>query len=135
MDRHGHNLLVVDDQAGVRRLLFEALVDEGMHVELAASGPEALQKIKKNAVDLVLLDMRMPGMSGLDVLRELRKLNPDLPVIMMTAYGELDLVAEAKRQGVRHYLNKPFDLQEVRYLVKALLPEKQSAGLYMEEIG
>lgn len=129
------HLLVVDDQSGVRRLLFEAFTDDGLNVETAASGSEALQKIKNGNIHLVLLDIKMPGMSGLDTLRGLRKLDPDMPVIMLTAYSELDMVAEAKKLGVRHYVTKPFDLNEVRYLVKALLSEERLLGVLLEEIG
>ncbi len=130
-----YHLLVVDDQAGVRRMLLEAFSDDGFEVELAVSGTEALQKIRNGGIDLVLLDMKMPGMSGLDTLREIRKLNPDLPVIMMTAYGELELVAEARNLGIRHYVSKPFDLQEVRYLARALLADKRPARRYLGVIG
>ncbi|RKO65603.1 response regulator [Desulfofundulus salinus] len=130
-----YHLLVVDDQAGVRRMLLEAFSDDGYEVELAVSGPEALKKLRNGGIDLVLLDMKMPGMSGLDTLRETRKLNPDIPVIMMTAYGELELLGEAKKLGVRHYVSKPFDLQEVRYLVRALLADRRPARRYLGVIG
>jgi len=128
-------LLVVDDQAGVRRMLQEALNDEGYEVVSVASGPEALQKVKQGGIDLVLLDMKMPGMSGLDALREIRRLNPDLPVILMTAYGEYELLGEARTLGVKHYVSKPFDLQEVRYFVRALLADKCPVRSYLEVIG
>lgn len=127
-------LLVVDDQAGVRRLLYETFLEDGYRVEQAAGGAEALQKAAACVPDLVLLDIKMPGMSGLEVLRELRKISPDLTVVMMTAYGELNIVNEAKSMGVVHYIVKPFDLNEVRYLIKGLLKE-QSPSRFMQEIG
>lgn len=119
-------LLVVDDQAGVRRLLSEALCDEGYKVETASSGPEAIKMISAVNPYLILLDIKMPVMNGLETLEEIRKIYPDVPVVMMTAYGELDIVFEAKKRGVKHYINKPFDLNEVRYLIKGLLLEETS---------
>ncbi|OAT79754.1 response regulator [Desulfotomaculum copahuensis] len=130
-----YDLLVVDDQAGVRRLLYEAFSDDGLQVAMASSGAEAVQKVSASRVSLVLLDMKMPGMNGLETLQELRKVDAGLPVVMMTAYGELDLMAEARKLGIRHYVTKPFDLQEVRYLVKALLVESRPRDKYVVETG
>lgn len=119
-----YNLLIVDDQAGVRRFLSEAFCEEGYNVEIASSGTEAVKKAAARLPSLVLLDVKMPGMSGLETLEGLRQIAPDIPVVMMTAYGELDIIAEAKKRGVKCYINKPFDLNEVRYLVKGLLAEE-----------
>lgn len=130
-----YNILIVDDQAGVRRLLYEALCNEGYRVETAASGPEALKKVSVHVLSLILLDIKMPGMSGLDTLEELRKIAPEIPVVMMTAYGELDIITEAKKRGVQHYIIKPFDLDEVRYLVKGLLAENDKRQGLLKEIG
>ena len=129
------SVLIVDDQAGVRRLLFEALSNEGYRVEMAASGPEALKKISDRVPSLVLLDIKMPGMNGLDTLEELRKIAPETTVVMMTAYGELDIITEAKKRGVQHYVVKPFDLNEVRYLIKGLLAEMAEMKEQLKEIG
>ncbi|MGB9802486.1 response regulator [Desulfofundulus sp.] len=130
-----YHLLVVDDQAGVRRMLLEAFSGEGYEVDLAVSGAEALEKLAQGGIDLVLLDMKMPGMSGLDTLREIRRINQDVPVIVMTAYGDLELLGEVKKLGVRHYVSKPFDLQEVRYLVRALLADRRPVRRYLGVIG
>lgn len=127
--------MIVDDQAGVRRLLYEAFVEEGYRVEMAASGPEAIQKVLYKKPDVILLDNKMPVMSGLETAQEIRKLNYDVPIVLMTAYGELDIAARAKKLGITHYIDKPFDLNEVRQLVKALLIESRCAKRYLEEIG
>ncbi len=116
-------ILIVDDQPGVRRFLYEAFNEEGYRVELASTGMEAINKASARPPSIVLLDIKMPGMTGLDTLEELLKIIPDLPVIMMTAYGELDIITEARKKGVRCFINKPFDLIEVRYLIKGLLLE------------
>lgn len=119
-----YNLLIVDDQAGVRRFLSEAFTAEGYNVETASSGIEAIKKASAKLPSLILLDVKMPVMSGLETLEGLRQIDPDIPVVMMTAYGELDIIAEAKKRGVKCYINKPFDLNEVRYLVRGLLAEE-----------
>lgn len=128
-------MLIVDDQAGVRRLLYEAFSDEGYSVETASSGMEAIVKVNDKSPLLILLDIKMPGMSGLETLDELLKIIPKTPVVMMTAYGELDIVAEAKRRGVKYYINKPFDLDEIRYLIKGLLMEERNRLTMIEDIG
>lgn len=116
-----HKLLVVDDQIGVRRLLYEAFKDEGYIVRMAGGGIEALEKIKDEQPDLILMDMKMPGMNGLEVYDEISKLYDNLIVILMTAYGELEFINEAKKLGVRECITKPFDINELRILVKDIL--------------
>ncbi len=130
-----YDLLIVDDQAGVRLFLAEAFSEEGYHVEVACSGGEAVRKASDSRPSLVLLDIKMPGMNGLETLEELRKIAPGVPVVMMTAYGELDIVTEAKKRGVKHYINKPFDLSEIRCLVKELLITGKDRMITKKEIG
>ncbi len=88
-------LLIVDDQQGIRLLLNEVLKKEGYITYLAANGSEALKYADEQEMDCVLLDMKIPGMDGIEILRRLKKKFPKLPVFMMTAYGELDVVQEA----------------------------------------
>jgi Response regulator containing CheY-like receiver, AAA-type ATPase, and DNA-binding domains len=95
----GYDLLIVDDQAGVRRLLYEAFAEEGYRVEMAASGPEAIQKVLCKTPDVILLDNKMPVMNGLETAQEIRKLSYDVPIVLMTAYGELHITARAKKTG------------------------------------
>ncbi len=130
----GYDLLIVDDQAGVRKLLYEVFAEEGYRVEVAASGSEAIQKVMGKAPDIILLDNKMPVMSGLETACEIRKLKCNAPIILMTAYGELDIAARAKKLGINHYIDKPFDLNEVRYLVKTLLIDSRYEKKYLEEI-
>ena len=118
------DVLVIDDQGGVRKLLGEALGKEGYRVELAGSGREAIQKITTYTPLLILLDMRMPHLSGLETLQEIRQVCGTVPVIIMTAFDELDTITKAKELGVRHWIQKPFNLKDVCFLVKALLTEK-----------
>ena len=116
-------LLVVDDQPGVRRLLYEAFGEDGYEVELASGGTEALRKLRRVQPAVVLLDLRMPGISGLDTLRELKERWPGLRVIVMTAYGEMDMLREALKMGVRWYITKPFDLDELRCMVRTVVSD------------
>jgi len=116
--KENYSILIVDDQLGVRKLLFEALKDEFREVLIAASGIEAIEKVQKSSPDLVVMDMKMPRMNGLEVLKHLRDMKYDNPVIMMTAYGELEIVSEAAKMGVKRHITKPFDLQDLRKLIK-----------------
>ncbi len=129
-----YKLLIVDDQSGVRRLLYETFTEDGYNVDTASGGIEALKKISAQPPDLVLLDIKMPVMNGLATLKEIRKIFPDLTVVMMTAYGELDMLKDAKNLNAKHYLIKPFDLDEVRYLVKGLLKESDEKKKLQEII-
>ena len=114
----GHRILVVDDQLGVRKLLLEAFKDDGYDVELAASGQEAIEKVSKSRPEIILMDMKMPGMNGLDTLAEIEKIEKSIEVVIMTAYGELELVVEAKKMGIKEYITKPFDINELKDIVK-----------------
>ncbi|MFD1397582.1 response regulator [Kroppenstedtia eburnea] len=107
-------VLVVDDQYGIRILLTEVFSREGINIFQAANGKLALEIIRKEKPDLILLDMKMPGMDGLELLRQLKKEQTDAIVIMMTAYGELDMVEEATKLGARAHFTKPFDVMELR---------------------
>lgn len=119
------SVLIVDDQLGVRRLLFEALKDEFKNVYMASSGMEAIELVKEFNPDLIVMDMKMPRMNGLEVLKQLRKMKYESPVIMMTAYGELEIVAQATKMGVKKHITKPFDLQDLRQMIKETLEEEQ----------
>ncbi|EGK10395.1 sporulation initiation phosphotransferase F [Desmospora sp. 8437] len=107
-------VLVVDDQYGIRILLTEVFSRERINIFQAANGKLALEIIRKEKPDLILLDMKMPGMDGLELLRQLKKEQTDAIVIMMTAYGELDMVEEATKLGARAHFTKPFDVMELR---------------------
>ncbi|MCL6515864.1 response regulator [Alicyclobacillus sp.] len=114
-------VLIVDDQFGIRVLLQEVLLQEGYQVFQAANGPAALEIVRQEAPDLILLDMKIPGMDGLEILRNLRKMGASTKVIMMTAYGELDLIQEAMEMGALAHFTKPFDIDELRQAVNAHL--------------
>jgi heterodisulfide reductase subunit A len=108
--RRDFNILVVDDELIVRDSLKEWLeVEGGFRVAMAESGPEALERIKTDGYQLMLLDIKMPGMDGVEVLQKAKELFPDLPVVMMTAYATVETAVEAMKIGAMDYLIKPFD--------------------------
>jgi two-component system, response regulator, stage 0 sporulation protein F len=114
-------VLIVDDQYGIRVLLQEVLDKEGYTIFQAPNGQTALEIVRKEKPDLVLLDMKIPGMDGLEILRHIRSIEPDTKVIMMTAYGELDLIKEASTLGALTHFTKPFDIDELRDCVNHYL--------------
>ncbi|MGI6359247.1 MAG: response regulator [Bacillota bacterium] len=106
-------VMIVDDQTGIRRLLTEYFHSEGWQPVEARNGQEALNLLPESP-DVILLDMKMPVMDGLETLRNVRTKEPDLPVVIMTAYGELDLVNQAESLGISAKLSKPFDIEALR---------------------
>lgn len=110
-------VLIVDDQFGIRILLNEILEKEGYRTFQAANGPEALSLLKEEP-DLVLLDMKIPGMDGIEILRKMKEEESEIKVIIMTAYGELGMIQEAESLGALTHITKPFDIQDIRNLVK-----------------
>lgn len=114
-------ILIVDDQQGIRLLLNEVFKKEGFITHLAANGFEALKIAQTTKLDCVLLDMKIPGMDGLEILMRLKENNENLPVFMMTAYVEQDIMDKAKLLGVVQYFTKPFNIFEVRDEVKKIV--------------
>ena len=119
-------ILIVDDQKGVRRLLEELFKKDGWEVQLAADGKEAVERANEFLPDIVLMDMKMPNMNGLEASRIILEKFNDLDIIMMTAYGEMDVVKEALDTGVRKCITKPFDIMNLRDTVNQMAAEKVS---------
>ncbi len=111
------HILIVDDEAAQRDLLEGFVAPLGFEVVCAASAEEALDAIGESAIDMVLLDVRLPGMSGLDALPEIRKLAPELPVLLITAYADLRQAVTAVKGGAVDYLVKPVDLNELEAVI------------------
>lgn len=116
-------LLIVDDQQGIRFLLNEVFKNEGYEPLLASNGLEAIRFVENNPIDGVLLDMKIPGMDGLEILNRIKSLHKDLPVVMMTGNGDADLISNAKELGADHFFMKPFDIFEVKDTINKLLKE------------
>ena len=122
-------ILIVDDEPLNLELLERELLAHEYTVESARNGEEALQKVDSFVPDLILLDYMMPDMSGLEVLKELRRRGHGLPVVMITAYGTIERVVEAMKEGAYDLVTKPFDPDHLRIVIeKALGRQKAPNG-------
>lgn len=116
-------ILVVDDDAVTREALAEVLQDEGYEVALAADGLEAVAMLSTYQPDMVLTDLQMPGLNGMNVLTHVKNVYPTTPVIIFTAHATLDAEREARRQGAQDFLQKPLDFDDVLVrIARALTP-------------
>ncbi|MDD4028168.1 MAG: sigma-54 dependent transcriptional regulator [Caldisericia bacterium] len=120
-----YKVLIADDEEGVRDLCTAIAEDEGYEVITAVDGIDALQKIREEIPDVILLDVRMPDMDGMEVFQKLKEDFIDAPVIFVTAFGSSDLAIEAMKQGAYDYITKPFDVDEIRIVLKKALYVKQ----------
>ena len=118
-------VLVVDDEVNARNALTELLRDEGYTVDSAADGFKALGKVADFAPEVVLTDLKMPGMDGIQLLGKVRESDPDLPVVMMTAFGEVETAVRAMRSGARDYLAKPVNVGELSVVVARELDQRR----------
>jgi two-component system NtrC family response regulator len=116
-----NTVLVVEDDDGLRRVLEYNLQEEGYAVITAADGPLGLHAFDDARIDLVLTDVRMPGMDGLEALTRIKAMLPDLPVVLLTAHGTIDSAVEAMKLGAFDYLTKPVDRDQLRSTVKKAL--------------
>ncbi|NTV57449.1 MAG: sigma-54-dependent Fis family transcriptional regulator [Deltaproteobacteria bacterium] len=116
----GAKILVVDDELIVRESLGGWLERDGHMVDKAASGEESLEKFEKTRYDIILLDIKMEGMSGLEVLKRVKEIDPDVSVVMITAYGSIPSAIEAMKSGAYEYLLKPFDPDELMVLIEKI---------------
>jgi two-component system NtrC family response regulator len=111
-------VLIVDDEKNYPLILSAVFQDEGLETLTANSGAEALEKLRTSDVDLVLTDMKMPSMDGIELLERVKSIDPDLPVIMMTAYGTIEKAVEAMQKGAYNYVLKPFENESLIIYVK-----------------
>ncbi len=110
-------ILIADDEQVQREMLEGFLSKQGYGVGTAADGRQALEKFKGGSFDLILTDYRMPGMDGIELLRELKRLNPEVMVVILTAFGTVGTAVAAMKEGAYDYLNKPIDLDELLLLI------------------
>lgn len=118
-------ILVVDDERNIRKVLSNYLRKEGFAVETARNYEEAVDKAAAVNFDLVLTDMRLPGQSGLDLLKWLKRKMPSLPVLVITAYGSIDNAVEVMKNGASNYLTKPVDMDEMLIIIRHTLLKEQ----------
>lgn len=121
-----NRVLVVDDEKDVRDFLYKALTRfAGFQVDLAENGEQALKKIEKERFDLVLTDLKMPSVDGLQLIDEISRTKPEIITVLMTGHGTIDSAIEAMKKGASDYLTKPLNLNEMLLRLKKVLEEKQ----------
>ncbi|UCF94497.1 MAG: sigma-54-dependent Fis family transcriptional regulator [Desulfobacterales bacterium] len=128
-------ILIVDDELIMRESLAGWLERDGHSVQTAPSGEEALQRLKETRFDILLVDIKMEGMSGLEVLRHVKANDPDVAVVMITAYGSIPTAIEAMKNGAYDYMLKPFDPSELGVLIEKIIQHQQQAreNLFLRE--
>ena len=129
-------ILVVDDEQSMREFLDIMLKKEGYKVSLASNGEEVLKYIGKDIFDLVLLDIRMPKMDGITVLRKIKSTSPETVVIMITAYASADTAIKAMKEGAYDYITKPFKIDEIKLIIKNALEKKhlQKENILLKQV-
>jgi DNA-binding NtrC family response regulator len=127
-ERVRERILVTDDDPVSCQLFAEVLEGEGYRVDRVQSGEETLRQLHQESYALLLVDVRLPGMSGLEVTREVRRTHPDLPIVVMTAFGSLEIAIEAIREGAFDYTSKPMNLEELKHTVSRALAQRYASG-------
>jgi DNA-binding NtrC family response regulator len=121
----GERILVVDDEEQMRDLLAKVLERKGFRVAVAADGAEALAFLEREPADLVVTDVRMPGLDGMEALRAIKELTADTVVLIMTAFGSIDQAVQAVKDGAYDYVNKPFKIEEMLLTIEKALEERR----------
>ncbi|MCG2821506.1 MAG: sigma-54 dependent transcriptional regulator, partial [Candidatus Atribacteria bacterium] len=128
-------ILVIDDEQNIRKMLTRVLSPEGFIVKEADNGLEALKRLQEENYSLVLLDLKMPGLNGIEILKNIRENDLNLPVIMMSAYGSIPEAVEAMKLGALDYLIKPFDIEELKIIINRAIKqyELEVENIYYRE--
>ena len=112
------NLLIVDDEQSYRQLLSLVFEGNGHHIRTAMNGRDALEKLEVEPADLIISDVKMPDMDGIELLRAVREFLPDAGMVMMTAFATVETAREAFKLGADDFIQKPFDVEELKIIVK-----------------
>ena len=118
-------ILIVDDESSVRDSLYKWFLEDGYRVDTAADAKEALRKLQKQTWDIILLDIKMPGMSGLELQERIREIDPGIVIIIITAYASVDTAVTALKAGAFDYVTKPFDPDELEHLIRNAAEKRQ----------
>jgi len=120
-----NRILIVDDEKDIRELLLRVLTRiGGFHIELAENGEDALRKISKDSYDLVLTDLKMPKVDGLQLVDEIARIKPETLTVLMTGHGSIDSALEAMKRGASDYLTKPLNLDELIMRLRKVVDQK-----------
>jgi DNA-binding NtrC family response regulator len=112
------SILIVDDEESVRDSLYSWFMEDGYHVECAENASKALSILEADSFDIILADIKMPGMDGLEMLRRIKSLRKDSIVIIMTAFATVDTAVQALKDGAFDYVTKPFDPDDLSHLIR-----------------
>jgi len=128
-------ILVIDDEQNIRKMLTRVLSPEGFIVKEADNGFKALKRLQEENYSLILLDLKMPGLNGIETLKKIRENDLNLPIIMMSAYGSIPEAVEAMKLGALDYLIKPFDIEELKIIIKRAIKqyELEVENIYYRE--
>ncbi len=132
-----HKIIIVDDERAVRYSFERAFAEEYVIIT-AENGMDAIEKVKREQPDIVLMDIKMPVLNGIEALKEIKKINSHIPVIMMTAFGDTDTAIEAMKEGAYDYITKPFENDELRTIIKKGLTSlrlfKEASCFYIDDM-
>jgi DNA-binding NtrC family response regulator len=118
-------ILVVDDEPVVRESIYDWFSQGDYPIEMAADGPEAMQKMQESSWDILLTDVKMPGMDGLELQQKAKEVDPDITVIVMTAYASVDSAMQAIKEGAYDYVTKPLDPDDLEQIVNRAAERRQ----------
>jgi len=121
-----HSILIVDDELLIRDLLYDFFQGQGWDISVAENGEKALEILRSQKIDLVLTDIRMPQMDGLELTSEMRESYPDIPVVLMTGYPSVESAVTALRYKAADYITKPFNINQLFKVVTSKVREKES---------
>ena len=118
-------IMIIEDDEEMRSLLKDFFEEEGFETDSVSNGVDALRMFSKDHFDLVITDIRMPGLTGLDILPRIRRLKPGTPVIVMTAYGGDDVRRKSLERGATTYLEKPIQMSKLRTVIREMVSRKE----------
>ena len=119
------NIMLVDDEDKIRNILSKLLTHEGYHVLAVSNGRQTLELYPSFNPDLMILDYKMPGMTGMELMKEIRKLNPNQTILLLTAFGNVSLAVEAIKEGAYDFIEKPFDNEKFLHTINKAIENNQ----------
>jgi len=123
-----HRILIIDDEIIIRKLFTRLLTREKYKVLTAADGKKGIETVKKEKLDLVILDLKMPGIDGIEALKRIKEINKNIRVIIITAFGTIKSASDALNLGADDFISKPFDIAKIRMTIKNVLKMKKLAS-------
>jgi len=125
---HKASILIVDDDMGMCETLSDIMEERGYRTVIALDGYEAVEKVREAAFDVILMDIKMPGMNGVETFKQIKRIHPETAVVMMTAYAVEDLIREALSEGVYGVLYKPLDMERMIGLIEGVKRGAHTGG-------